>query len=528
MGANSFPILGVNPLIDGLELEQILYNYKKEMSSLHNKYSDYFSKLSKVRATMNIGQKVETLLAIRFALGLKLDRIVMEKNEVDFLDELNEQEKTSSTKQEKATKVSLQLEDKEDSSESENGVEPEITEEQKEKYNRMYLISTILLSDMIQKIDKARHDFFKDTNEPRDISKMLDVFIEIKYKEKVLELAGMLAQTMRESGKAYTEEQFQTALTTSKPYTQLAELYEEVSTQDKRNMLIPEHFVNSSMSNSHELKIGNPKRIEQLLKREEKHELEYMQNVRRIKKDPSLMEKEKIAVNQNHDYSWGIVLQKPQYMLLNEPVDTPIFKGHITVENIGSFSELSLFRKRKFEYEKKKDISPKGDIRRKQETFSRLRMKRNEVSTENRTMRSYLYKHEASKVLADNLLKVTKVDTDGRISKRIIISPVQYTGREGSEYKEFLKNVYFSDYVLDVAASNGGYAGRIEHNPNGFFVSNKYNEDEISSAYLFATGKAGTILDNRDRNNRVRYVDATSSTLLELLNSRGRERNFNE
>ena len=127
MGANSFPILGVNPLIDGLELEQILYNYKREMSSLHNKYSDYFSKLSKVRATMNIGQKVETLLAIRFALGLKLDRIVMEKNEVDFLDELNEQEKTSSTKQEEATKVSLQLEDKENSS------EPEINEEQKEK-----------------------------------------------------------------------------------------------------------------------------------------------------------------------------------------------------------------------------------------------------------------------------------------------------------------------------------------------------------------------------------------------------------
>ena len=33
MGANSFPILGVNPLIYGLELEQILYNYKREMSS---------------------------------------------------------------------------------------------------------------------------------------------------------------------------------------------------------------------------------------------------------------------------------------------------------------------------------------------------------------------------------------------------------------------------------------------------------------------------------------------------------------
>lgn len=527
MVANSFPTFDINPLITGLELEQVLYNYKREMSKLHSKYSDYFSKLSKLGTTMNLGQKVETLLSIRFALGLALDRIVMGKDEVDVLESLTKKDKETE-EQTKKSKVSLQLEDKELNPQKETLRTEGITEEQKEGYNRMYMISTVELNDTIQKIDTARHEYFKDTHEPRDISKMLDVLIEIKYKEKILELAAMLAQTMRDTKRDYTEEQFKEALITSKPYAQLTQLYNEINTQDKRNMLIPEIYVNSNMSNTRELTIGKPERIKQLIQREESYELQHRENYRRVSKDPSLIEKEGIPINQNHDYSWGIVLQQPQYMFYNEPVDTPIFKGHITVERLGAFSELSLFRKKRIEYEIQKNIAQKAEVKKKTDFVSKLKMKKGKADDKSKTMRMHFYRHEASKELMDNLLRVTKVDTDGRISTRIIISPVQYTGNEGSKYREFLKNVYFSDYVLDVATSNGGYAGRVENTPTGFYVSNRYGDEQIASAVLFSSGKTGVILDNRDRRNKVKYSDATKDTLLELLNSRGRERNFNE
>ena len=85
--------------------------------------------------------------------------------------------------------------------------------------------------------------------------------------------------------------------------------------------------------------------------------------------------------------------------------------------------------------------------------------------------------------------------------------------------------------MLGLARTNGGYAGRIEKAPAGseqkYFISNKYNHDEIASAVLFSYGAPGKILDKRKPGQSRRYDPANKDTLNKLIDmmdyERGRE-----
>ena len=206
----------------------------------------------------------------------------------------------------------------------------------------------------------------------------------------------------------------------------------------------------------------------------------------------------------------------------NEPVNTPIFKGRITVENLGAFTEHSLFQKRK--HDREKAIRVRNRAKTKHSIFK----KKLEKKPEQKVIREYYYRSEACKILTDNILRVTKTDTQGKTSTDIIFSPLSETGMRGSSLSEFIKNVYLSDYMLDIAKQNGGYAGRIIKNDYGYYVSNIYNFEEIGSAILFQNGQMGDIMDNRDPEKRKKYTDVTKGKFLELINQeRNREREFN-
>ena len=239
-------------------------------------------------------------------------------------------------------------------------------------------------------------------------------------------------------------------------------------------------------------------------------------------RDPDERFEKQMTENQNHDYGWGIVLTTPRKIMDNEPVNTPIFKGRITVEHLGAFSEHSLFRKRK--YARERAIM----VRERAKTKHGIFKKKLEKKPEQKVIREYYYKNEACKILKDDILRITKTDTQGKTSTDIIFSPVTEFGKRGSSLSEFIKNVYLSDYMLDIAKQNGGYAGRIIKNDYGYYVSNAYNFEEIGSAILFQNDQKGDILDNRNPEKRKKYTDVTKGKFLELINQeRKREREFN-
>lgn len=501
-----FAVLGISPLMPRKELEDTIEAYLNQIVELNEAYALNSFKLGTSYRMKSFGnKKVEDLLSKRYVYGLDLSQDVLGKDEVrEFTKELEHKKNDTDNVSNKKYQINdIRLE--------------------------MYIISALEILEMKGKVERAKQAYSEN---PNDISPLMDVLVEIKYKEKLIAMANALAQNLSEHGIAYTEQEFKETLINLEQYKRLEENYRQIKTREGRKQFIPEEYIQSQMYRSDYISTISQKDVKRLLTNEAKYFRQHIEEQEMIINNPELEEKLQIAINQDHDYSWGIVLQKPTYMLHNEPIDNPIFQGKISVEVLGYISEESLFRKRKYEQEVHTKSAKSSAVKR-ESKLSRLIMGRNELDTpaKSRTMRSYYYKNEATKTLGDYVLRVTKYDTSGQKSEHIIFSPVTYTGNESPEYLEFLKNVYFSDLMLGLARTNGGYAGRIERAPAGreqkYFISNKYNHDEIASAVLFSYGAPGKILDKRKPGQSRRYDPANKDTLNKLIDmmdyERGRE-----
>ena len=213
----------------------------------------------------------------------------------------------------------------------------------------------------------------------------------------------------------------------------------------------------------------------------------------------------------------------------DEPIDIPSFKGTITVEKIGDFSEESLYRKVRIDNEARRKRRNNTKIKGISNTILRKAIKlltmtaddfaSYQYSQHKQCMRDYKYSYMASKTLYDHIYMVTKTDTDGIQRRQIIFSPItdENVGKDVS--MEFLKNVYFSDYMLDLARQNGGYAGEVFPTKNGGYNVYNYHqncEEQIGAAILFDRGYTGTIMDCRNSQKR-EYPDSSKDDLFRLL-----------
>lgn len=500
-----FAVLGINPLITRREIEDAIEVYLSKILELNEAYiANSFKSIFSYSMKSFSNKKVEDLLSKRYVYGLDLSQDVLGKDEVkEFVKSLDKEKNEV------------------DNVANGNNKRSDIRVE-------MYVISSFEIVEMKGKIERAKQAYKEN---PGDITPLMDVFVEIKYKEKIIEMANILAQNLSKHGIAYTEEEFKETLLNLEQYKRLEENYREIKTSKGREQYIPEEYIKSQMYRSDQLTTISPERVKTLLKREKEYADKHLEDILLVFEHPELEEEQEIARNQYHDYSWGIVLQKPTYMLRNEPVNTPIFKGTLSVELLGYISEKSLFIKRKYVQERQATIARSKTPKRKG-IFSKLTMKKNELDRTSKTIRSYFYQNDPTKEIANKILRVRKQDNNGKISENIIFSPITYTGTERPEYLEFLKNVYFSDIVLGLARTNGGYAGSIEKAPPSserkYFISNKFNQDEIASTILFDYGAPGTIVDKRDSKYSRRYEDATKKTFEDLLYSRVYERGREE
>ena len=522
---NPYLFFGINPEITGQELKNILLEYKLQFDKIYNLHAPYFSKYG-VRNTefmLDDIKRIESLLARRYEFGLDLDKICLDEKELKQVFSKFEKIRTKEVSVDETIEVNEEPEN--NSPKISKSIEDNQTISKAEYYMRLELFSISYTEAMRERenIKKAVDAFLVDKNNPKDISAMLDVLISIRYKERIIELANYLADNLSNNGIIHERKEFRESLNSSKSFKQLQSIYNQVATQEKRNELVPEMYIKKKMSDTTQFSTITKDTVERLLDREEAYSKQFLDNIMSSEYiNPEERFKNKIPENQEHDYGWGIVLTKPRKIMDNEPVNTPIFKGRITVEHLVAFSEHSLFRKRK--YARERAIM----VRERAKTKNGIFKKKLEKKPEQKVIREYYYKNEACKILKDDILRITKTDTQGKTSTDIIFSPVTEFGKRGSSLSEFIKNVYLSDYMLDIAKQNGGYAGRIIKNDYGYYVSNVYNFEEIGSAILFQNDQKGDILDNRNPEKRKKYTDVTKGKFLELINQeRKREREFN-
>ena len=86
-----------------------------------------------------------------------------------------------------------------------------------------------------------------------------------------------------------------------------------------------------------------------------------------------------------------------------------------------------------------------------------------------------------------------------------------------------MANIYFSDYMLDIAEKNGGFAGNIERDGNGLSISTAYSQDEIASAILYQSGAMGRVT-NRAKYQEDRWQEADGKKVDAMLRESFTER----
>jgi hypothetical protein len=493
--------------LNGKVLKDNLLEYKSKIERIYNLYISYFKSvgLKTTGISLSDNEQIENLMARRYEFGLNLDKTFLDENETE------EVLSKIATLREKAI--------------LEGGTKPIMPKKEKDDRLEMFYSSY-----HIARKDKANIEKALDTyNRTGDINPMIDIYMRMLYVQKLVVISNSIAENLSKNGIVQSKDEFLQTLRSSKPYEQLNKVYEQFETKEKREELLPETYIMKNMSDTTQLDTISEETKQRLLDKENSYLSEYLKNLSTMLSNPSEAKDKQLAENQNHDFAWGIVLTDPVDIMKDETVNSPIFKGKITVEKIGAFSEYSLFRKRQREREYqvkvRKDAKIKGNIGK---TIQKLTSKKDDDEKDSKyqykTMRHYFYEHEACKTLSDDILRVTKTNERGEKSESIIFSPMEYTGLRSSNLNEFVKNVYLSDYMLDIAEKNGGYAGRIMKNANGYFVSNKYNYEEIASAVLFQSGQEGNILDNRNGENKRRYTKVKKETFLELIKQKRKEK----
>ena len=360
-------------------------------------------------------------------------------------------------------------------------------------------------------------NFEKGPENPQYLDALDDLYIRYIYESKVIKIAAQVASKLEATEHIEKDYTFIQALRDNSQYQQLCSAYNKVGTVQARRDLIPEMYVKSRMADTSGITVPKDAYVRTLVRREKKFKKDF-ENARNM--TMSERYQNGIPENQEHDYGWGIVLKDSTFLMKDEPVDNPIFQGKITVENIGSFTEESMFNARRYMRERNVNTSI-NHLQRNDDSDRRYTL---DISKSHfKKIREYAWFYEATKTLYDYIYKVTKTDNTGRTSTDIVFSPLIARDLQSQENLEFVKNIYFSDYMLGIAKQNGGYAGRIIKSPEGLSISNEYSDDEIASAVLFDRGLRGNILDCRGK-NKVPYYNANKQDFLNLINRAERTR----
>lgn len=369
------------------------------------------------------------------------------------------------------------------------------------------------ISDEKDRIIESLEAYQSNPDNSNARARIEDLYIRLKFEEAFKNLSIQSPIDSKD------HKIFRETLESNSAYRSLIEAYNKVSTVGDREDLDSESYVTKRVSNP----VGAISEAEarKITRAEDEYQRKYFYD---LHKSVAQRGKEQVAQNPNHLYGWGIILTNPFYLLKDEPIDTPNFKGKITVEDIGRFTEESLFRKVKMETEERKERRKNTQIKGAKKIISEylgrfFALSPREEDKPERYMRDYYYSYEATKKSYDEIYRVTKTDSEGRTRTQIIFSPINQKSLGKDVSVDFLKNVYFSDFMLDLARKNGGYAGEVFPDKDGRYTVYNYHpncQEQIGAAILFDRGYYGSILDRREGRNE-EYLKADKKRFQELL-----------
>ena len=357
-----------------------------------------------------------------------------------------------------------------------------------------------------------------------------DLYIRMKFEDAVVALGSDITKKAPHIGQGIQDKTaFMQNLEDDPRYMELNVAYQNIATDKSRTDMVPELYVKSRLGNPGLLAVANPEWKEHIIKRERAYYQLHLEEQADRLLARTATERDSIPINQNHDYSWGVILTNPSYVMKGIPVNNADFSGRMTVKHLGYFSAESLFAKRKFlkeKYEDKKVYLDEVAV-----AGKRLRLQITEHLPNPNIpahMREYYYKRQATKQLYDSVYMVSKTDTNGVSHNSLVFSPVTPEEFKTEIPQEFTSNVYFSEYALDIARQNGGFAGAIVDTPKGLSISTAYSQDEIASGVLFQSRTIGRIIDKTAKEPTWKDIDSSEAETILLSNGLERERSKDE
>lgn len=388
--------------------------------------------------------------------------------------------------------------------------------------NQSLVNQSKLVGKKCSEYSEVLRQYKENPNDTNSINAIIDLHIRQSYEEQLVQLAQEVSQSLQPVEKIGKDDTFITALMSHPKYKELAEAYSKIATVEGRRDCIPELYVLSRLGSETDFTGLSDEQSKRILAREEKHRQNWLNEMTGTEMPDDVMG---YPENQNHDYGWGMVLQDPKFIMKDEYVDTSDFNGKITVENIGAFTSESLFKKvhnpRKFGA----PVQFNGNI----DEYVKKLQKLTTTEHHGKTMRKAFYKHEATMTKYNYIYRVTKTDTEGRATSDIVFSPL-HPKEIGKYDQKFVRELYFSNCVLDKAKINNGFVGRVEDYPkenNRYSITTEYCEEELAAALLFANGIRGKISDNRG-GKKVIHEGVTNADFLRILNAGERERTHDE
>lgn len=399
------------------------------------------------------------------------------------------------------------------------------------------------ISKEIKALTKVIKDAENMPNDEKAQEAFKDAVIKRKAEDAVVRLAEKTASTLERPATIKPNIDFVSALTASDEYQQIMSSYELLKDSKSRADMDEEHFILSRNEGRKPATLSESE-IARLQEQEKRYEDEYLEKsvLGTLHWSAQKREKHQIPGNKKHEYGWAAIITEPKYLLKNEPIENQHFKGKIDVRKLGYFAAESVFANRKIGEAKEKlrlvdhvaplDISRTGSIKTYNEVVDKLNKgyTLDKAESEFIRMREYAYRYQAQSRSYNSIFEVKLTDSEGRERKQLVISPLKEEDLEDPTRRKFIKEIYFSPYMLDIAEENGGFAGGIcKKGPVSYFVSNDYLEDEIKSAVLFSKGTEGRIYDHRGNIEKKEkfYPHATKDTLMGLIGTE-RERKKDE
>lgn len=396
-------------------------------------------------------------------------------------------------------------------------------------YSNAVMSQMIKIEDCQRRYQKIIDEYKKNPQDEKAKEALENLYISLKYEDSVAEIGSYIARrTPRTFNVEVDKDAYAQNMKNSTEYLEIKEAYEKIGTQKARNDLIPELYVTSRLGNPNLLESAEPEWKEYILNREQEYFFKFVDDMGASQQEAK---ERKIAENQDHDYGWGIVIDTPSMVMKGIEVDNSDFQGRISVEHLGYFSSESLFNKRKLLRDKHENIEiSKQPIKMNGEQMMLTLKKHSPQKNIPKNMREYYYRNVATMQLFNNIYKVSKTNYQGIKREDIVFSPVGKEELLNKYPEEFLTNVYFSNYALDIAKENGGFAGAIVNTPNGLSISTVYNKAEIASSILYQADTEGRIMDLSGKGSR-QWRDARSheaNMLLKYGRRNARERESNE